>query len=113
MLQGLQLCLRIGEFGIERSTAPLRVFNTGMGVVFNRGELKFNGGHPGAGALQFRRRRFEAHTHPRGCRIDQVHRLVRELPCGNIAAREPDCGHQRFVTNVDVVILRIAVLEAP
>ncbi len=114
-MSGLRACedlARIGQRVGQRRAPGRDLVDASLRIGVDRRSLQFERVDRGLGALQFRRRRFEPDPHARGGRIEQVDRLVGKLAGGNIAARQLHGGDQRFVADVHVVILRVALLQA-
>ncbi len=58
-----------------------------------------------AAVVHFRRRGMQAHRHARAGRVQQAHRLVRQLPRRDVAVAELDRRFQRFVEDLHAVML--------
>ena len=54
----------------------------------------------------------DLHAQPRGGLVDQVDRLVRQLPVGDVAVGEDGRGDQRRVADADAVVRLVALLQA-
>ncbi|EDT05438.1 63 kDa protein [Burkholderia ambifaria IOP40-10] len=96
---------------IDRVTALRDAGDAGAGVSIERRAFQFERRQRGMRLLQFRRQYVECHPHARGCRIDQIHGLVRQLARRNVAARQAHGRDDRLVADVNIVMGRIAAGE--
>ena len=67
---------------------------------------------PGECLLQARRRRGPVHAHARRCLVDQVDRLVRHEPVGDVAGGHVRGGLQRLVGDLQLVVVFVERADA-
>ena len=68
---------------------------------------RLQGLQTGQRLLQARRRRGPIHAHPRRCLVDQVDRLVRHEPIGDVAGSHVRGGLQRLVGDLELVVVLV------
>ena len=59
------------------------------------------------------RNRVDAHAYAGGSGIQQIHRFIRKLTSRQITARQGNCGTNRIVGNVHMVMFGVAGFQAP
>ncbi len=74
--------------------------------------FQFQRSQLGACAFQFGRWRLQSHFYAGGSGIDQVDRLVRQLPSCQITPRQFHGRSQGFIADMDIVIRRITCRQA-
>ena len=77
-----------------------------------RGELDLELRHAPVRLVELDRRGLDLHLQPRRGLVDEVDRLVRQLPVGDVALGENRRGHERRVADAHLVVRLVALLQA-
>ena len=96
--------LGLGELLLERRPG-------GSGLLHHRGELNLQLGDTALGLVELHRRRVDLHPQPRAGLVDEIDRLVREKPVGDVAVGEHRGRDERGVANPHPVMRLVALLE--
>ena len=83
---------------------PVRDHHADRRLALDQATLHRQRLQPPLAVLQGGRRRVQAHRHPRTRRVQQAHRLVRQLPRRDVAVRQPDRRLDRLVEQHDAVV---------
>ena len=97
--------LRLGELALDRLAPLLR-------LLAHRGELDLELAHAPLGLVELERRRVDLHPQARAGLVDEVDRLVRELPVRDVAVGEHGRGDERRVADAHAVVRLVALLQA-
>ena len=109
LLEGTGRFLEIGELALERREARLRRV---VGLLAERLALDLEL-HPAAlGLVELNRHRIDLHPEPRCGLVDQVDRLVRQEPLGDVALAQGRGRDQRGVGDPDAVVDLVALAQA-
>ena len=84
--------LRLGEVALDRLAPLLR-------LLAHRGELDLELAHAALGLVELERRRVDLHAQAGPGLVDEVDRLVGQLPVRDVAVGEDGRGHQRRVAD--------------
>ena len=90
----------------------LRVIRADLRLAFKYALLHFQRIDPSQNIFQARRCRILSQRKPRARRVQHAHRLVRQLPPGNIPMRQPHGRRNRLIENAQVVMLLERRLDA-
>ena len=96
--------LGLRELGLERRAHLVR-------LPGHRGELDLELRHAPVRLVELDRRRLDLHLQPRGGLVDEVDRLVRQLPVGDVALGENGRGDERRVADPHLVVRLVALLQ--
>ena len=97
--------LRLGELGLERRPDLVR-------LAAQRGELDLELRHAPVRLVELDRRRLDLHLQPGSGLVDEVDRLVGQLPVGDVALGEDGRGDERRVADPHLVVRLVALLQA-
>ena len=100
----LALLLGLAERALDRLAHLL-------GLLRHRRELDLELHHAPVRLVELERRGVDLHPQARGCLVDQVDRLVRQEPVGDVALGEHCCGDERRVPDPHAVMGLVALLE--
>ena len=96
--------LRVGELALDRLAHLLR-------LLAHRGELDLELAHGPVGLVELERRAVDLHLQPRRRLVDEVDRLVGQLPVGDVAVGEHGGGDERRVADPDAVVRLVLLLQ--
>ena len=96
--------LRVGELALDRLAHVLR-------LLAHRRELDLELAHGPVGLVELERARVDLHLQARGRLVDEVDRLVGELPVGDVAVGEHRGGDERCVADADAVVRLVLLLQ--
>ena len=96
--------LRVGELPLDRLPHLVR-------LRAHRGELDLELPHGAVGLVELERARVDLHLQARRGLVDEVDRLVGELPVGDVAVGEDRGGDERAVANPDAVVRLVLLLQ--
>ena len=104
-----------GELGVAllrvRELALDRLAHLGR-LLAHRRELDLELAHGPVGLVELERRAVDLHLQPRSSLVDEVDRLVGQLPVGDVAVGEHGSGHERGVADADAVVRLVLLLQA-
>ena len=83
-----------------------------MRLVRHRGELDLELHHAAVRLVELDGRRVDLHPQARPRFVDEVDRLVRQLPVGDVAVGEHRGGDERRVADAHAVVRLVALLQA-
>ncbi len=108
LLQRLQLVLLLAQALAEL----LEAFFAGLVLLLLERELlELHALHLPLQGVDLDRGRVDLHLQPAGCFVDEVDRLVGQLPGGDVPVREGGRGHQRGVFDGDAVVRLVPALQ--
>ena len=85
---------------------------TSVGLLRHRGELDLELAHAPLGLVELERRGVDLHAQPRRRLVDEVDRLVGQVPVGDVAVGEHRRRDQRRVADAHAVVRLVALLQA-
>ena len=97
--------LRVGELALDRLAHVLR-------LLAHRGELDLELPHGAVGLVELDRRAVDLHLQAGRGLVDEVDRLVGQLPVGDVAVGEHGRGDERSVADPDAVVRLVLLLQA-
>ena len=80
-------------------------------LLRHRGELDLELAHAPVGLVELDRARVDLHPQPRRSLVDEVDRLVRQEPVGDVAIRQHRRGDERGVADAHAVMRLVALLQ--
>ena len=97
--------LRVGELPLDRLAHLLR-------LLAHRGELDLELPHGAVGLVELDRRAVDLHLQAGRGLVDEVDRLVGQLPVGDVTVGEHGRGDERRVADPDAVVRLVLLLQA-
>ncbi len=97
--------LRLGQLALDRLAHLLL-------LLLHRRQLDLELADTPLGLVELERRGVDLHAQPGGRLVDQVDRLVGELPVGDVAVGEHRSGDERRVPDRNSVVRLVALLQA-
>ncbi len=109
LLQRAGLLLEVGQLLLERGEARLRGV---VGLLAERLALDLELDPAPLGLVELDRHRVDLHPEPRGGLVDEVDRLVRQEPVGDVAVAERRRRDERGIRDPDAVMDLVPLAQA-